>query len=156
MASFAFHFHTQAWRYFYKCPDPGTQQDSALAVSSFGLKKSWRIALPLKYLYQAFRAVTNTWFHLPMDPLEKFDWFFFVVMTCAFVCVGKSPCVLYSELSYRDAAREMTDNIIFLRTSVRCYSPSRFKCSVLLQVGWFFYAYCGMCLFNWMLKCKQD
>lgn len=63
-------------------------------------------------------------------------------MTCAFVCVGGSPCMLYSDLNYRDAAREMTDKIIFLRTSVRCYSRFRFvdvfKCSVLLQVGWFF------------------
>lgn len=130
-----------------------------LIVSSFGLKKSWRIALPLKYLYQAFRAVKNIQYHLPVDAPEKFDWYF-LVMTCALVCIGESPCMLYSDLSYREAPTEMTDNIIFLRTSVRCYSPFRFvdvfMCLVLLQVGWFFNAYCGICLFNWVLKCKQD
>lgn len=60
-------------------------------------------------------------------------------MTCAFVCVGKSPYMVYSDLSKREAPREMTDNIIFLRAPVRCYSPFRFvdvyMCLVLLQVG---------------------
>lgn len=130
-----------------------------LAASSFGLKKSWRIALPLKYLYQAFRAVKNTRYHLLVDPPKRIDGKF-LVMTCALVCVGGSPYMLYSDLSYREAPTEMTDNIIFLRTSVRCYSPFRFvdvfMCLVLLQVGWFFYAYCHICLFNWMLKCRWD
>lgn len=91
-----------------------------LIVSSFGLKKSWRIALPLKYLYQAFRAVKNIQYRLPVDAPEKFDWYF-LVMTCALVCIGESPCMLYSDLSYREAPTEMTDNIIILRTSVRLF-----------------------------------
>lgn len=116
---------------------------TSLAVSSFGLKKCWRTAVALKCLYQALRAVKDTQCHLPVDAPEKFDSEIFWSWLVPLYMLGQcpSPCTLYPDLSYREAPTEMTDNIIFLRTSVRCYSPLRFAgvfmCLVLLQVGWF-------------------
>lgn len=68
-------------------------------------------------------------------------------MTCAFVCVGESPSMLYCDLSYRDAPREMTDNITFLRTSVRCYSSFKF-----VDVFYVFGAAAGWLIFLCLLR----
>lgn len=113
-----------------------------LVVSRFELKKSWRIPIPPKSLYQVLRAVKNTHYHLLrmlQKNLTEFFWSWLVPLYMLGQC--PSPCMLYADLSYREAPTEVTDNITFLRTSVRCYSPFRFAdvfmCLVLLQVGWF-------------------
>lgn len=111
------------------------------AVPSFGLKKSWRLAVPPKYVYQAPTAVKNTQYQLPVDTPEKFE--IFCSWHMPLYMLGQCPglCMLSPDLSYREASTRTTDNIIFLRTCVRCSSPFRFAdvfmCLILLQVGWF-------------------
>lgn len=64
------HAHTNAQIQVLKRASIGC---TSLAVSRFELKKSWRIPIPPKSLYQVLGAEKNTQYHLPEGAPEKCD-----------------------------------------------------------------------------------
>lgn len=122
---FAFSFHRQACTCSHKYPGASLQCASlvctSLSMSGFGLKKSWRTIIPLKYLHQAPTVLQDKWFQLPLDAPERKekDSEFFLSRLVPFYLLGQCPRPdkICPNLSYREAPAEMADNIIFLRTS---------------------------------------
>lgn len=85
---------------------------SCVSLWAEGQQSHWNIC-------QALTAVMDKQYFLPVAAPEKkkkkeIFWLWLVPLYILGQC--PSPCMLYPNLSYKEAPPEMTDNIIFLRT----------------------------------------